>query len=176
MSSSLPLSPSSPSLFFPSLLPSSYWSSSLLAFMAIVCSNNNSNNKDCTERRNSRLLQYPHCAANCRQHVSLKRPGLYRVANHVQHIYRVQITCNTSIVCKSRATHLSCANHVQHIYRVQITCNTSIVCKSRATHLSCANHVQHIYRVQITCNTSIVCKSRATHRALIACNESCTTW
>ena len=43
------------------------------------------NNNNHPERRNSRLLQSPHCVANCLQHARSNRPG--------------------AIMCKSRATH-----------------------------------------------------------------------
>ena len=52
-------------------------------------------NSDRTERRNLRLFQSPHCAANCLQHTRSSGHG--------------------AIVCKSRATNTSSVYHVQHI-------------------------------------------------------------
>ena len=46
---------------------------------------NNDNDNDCIERHDSRVLQSPHCAKNCLQHV------------------RSSWQC--AIVCKSNATH-----------------------------------------------------------------------
>ena len=55
------------------------------------CFNNNDNNNR-IPRRNSRLLQSPHCTTNCLQHVRSSGPG--------------------AIVCKSRATHPALINAI----------------------------------------------------------------
>ena len=51
---------------------------------------------DCIERRNSSFLQFPHCAANCLQHVHSNGQGTVVYKSCARH--RTFITCNMSFV------------------------------------------------------------------------------
>ena len=53
--------------------------------------NNKNNNNNRIERRNSRLLRSPHCAAKCLQHVSSSGPGA--IVCKSLSTYRALITC-----------------------------------------------------------------------------------
>ena len=58
----------------------------------VILNNNNNNNH--IQRRNSSLLQSPHCAANHLQHIRSSGPGAIVCKSYVTH--RASITCSMS--------------------------------------------------------------------------------
>ena len=78
-----------------------------------VGNNNNENNSnDCIERRNSRFLQFPHCATNCLQHVCSSGQSAIVCKSCATH--RALTACNMS--CEETAQLLSLTEFKSHLF------------------------------------------------------------